>query len=173
MSRLAPMPLINSSGGRSLRLPEIATRSRTPSTSTNWISREGTDTGDISSHDESLNGLGAFVGVQGLHVGHVPYDVEVEQDAVTAEQIASFGHNLASLARVVHLRDGGDGVGETALFDQPAKPKEVQLHRAHLCQHLDQLVLHDLEADQRLAELRAFAAVLGGDLVRGRSVPEG
>src|SRR5438046_9441824 len=136
------MPLISRSGTRSLRLPEIAMRSRTPSTSTNWISREGTDTGDISSHDERLNSLGAFVGVQRLDVGHMPYDVKVEQDAVTAEQVARLGHNLAGFAGVVHLRDRGDGVGELSLLYQPAQPKAIQLHGAHVRAHPDELFLH-------------------------------
>src|SRR6266700_6167596 len=107
-SRLAPRPVMISSGGP---VPETEVCSRTPSTS-NLVSRKGTDTGDVPSDDQRLNGLGALVGVQRLDVGHVPHDVEVEQDAVAAEEIAGLGDDLAGLAGVVHLGDGRDGVGE-------------------------------------------------------------
>src|SRR5690349_2981303 len=117
------MPVISNNGTRAPSASATAMRSRVPSTSTNLTSRKGTDTGDVPSDDQGLDGLRALVGVQGLDVGHVPDDVEVEQDAVPAEQIAGLGHHLASLAGVVHLGDGRNGVGEFALFDQPAQPQ--------------------------------------------------
>src|SRR5690242_6099834 len=82
MSRFPPMPMSSSRGRPS---PRTAIRSRTPSTSTCRTSGEGADTGDVPADDEGLDGFGAFVGVDGLDVGHVPDDVEVEQDAVAAE----------------------------------------------------------------------------------------
>src|SRR4029450_5005905 len=93
-SRLAPSPVISSSGGPQ---PRTEVRSRTPSTSTNRIccwSGEGADTGDLSSDDQRLDGLGALVGVDRLDVGHVPHDVEVQQDAVAAEQVAGLRDGL-------------------------------------------------------------------------------
>src|SRR6266508_256999 len=108
-SRLAPSPVTSSSGRP---LPRTEVRSRTPSTSTNRIaarsgegSGERADTGDVPSDDKRLDGLRAFVGVDGLDVGHVPHHVEVEQDAVPAEQVPGLGDDLAGLAGVVHLRD--------------------------------------------------------------------
>src|SRR6266702_4565324 len=86
-SRLAPRPVMISSGGP---VPETEVCSRTPSTSTNLVSRKGTDTGDV------------------------PHDVEVDQDAVAAEELAGLGDDLAGLACVVHLGEGRDGVGEGA-----------------------------------------------------------
>ncbi len=61
MSRLAPRPVMSSTGGP---LPRTEVRSRTPSTSTNrttvpsgeGLSGEGADTGDVSAHDEGLDG---------------------------------------------------------------------------------------------------------------------
>src|SRR4029453_9017793 len=98
-SRPAPMPLHRTSGGPGLccwRSPPLAragwapgrtdTRTSCPRTVTRRL-REGADTGDVPSDDEGLDGLRAFVRVQRLHVGHVPHDVEVEQDAVAAEQV--------------------------------------------------------------------------------------
>src|SRR5512138_212393 len=109
-SRLAPIPVIRSSGGPARASPETLTRSRTPSTSRKLMSGEGTDTGDVPSHDEGLDRLGAFIRVQRLDVGHMPDDVEVEQYAVAAEQVARLGDNSPRLSGVVHLRDGGDRV---------------------------------------------------------------
>src|SRR6266540_7216036 len=92
-SRLAPMPVSRSSGDP---VPRTEVRSRTPSTSTyrmrgspsgDVLSGERADTGDVLPDDERLDGLGALVGVDGLDVGHVPHDVEVQQDAVAAEQV--------------------------------------------------------------------------------------
>src|SRR5689334_9078298 len=93
-SRLAPRPVISSNGGPD---PRTEVRSRTPSTSTNPTVRSGErrHTGDVPPHDEGLDGLGALVGVDRFDVGHVPDDVEVEQDAVAAEQVAGLGDDLA------------------------------------------------------------------------------
>ena len=73
------------------------------------------------------------------------------------------GEHLAGLAGVVHLRQRRDRVGEPALLDEAAQPQAVELHRADLGEHLHQPVLHDLEADQRLAELHALPAVADRD----------
>src|SRR6516162_5039096 len=96
-SRLAPSPVISSSGGPD---PRTEVRSRTPPASTNRMapsSGEGAGTGDVPAHDERLDGLGAFVGVDRLDVGHVPHDVEVQQDAVAAEQVPRLGDDLSRL----------------------------------------------------------------------------
>src|SRR6266566_9583378 len=71
-SRFAPIPVIRSSGGPE---PRTAVRSRTPPASTNLMARwsgEGAGTGDVPADDEGLDGLGSFIGVDGLDVGHVP-----------------------------------------------------------------------------------------------------
>src|SRR6476659_5827907 len=117
-SRPAPMPVISSSA---FPLPRVRTRSRAPSTSRNCSrgagqstvvggavgvgSDEGADTGDVPPDDQGLDGLGGFIGVYRLEVGHVPHDVVVEQDSVAAEQVPGLGDDLAGAAGVVHLRD--------------------------------------------------------------------
>src|SRR5215475_4614240 len=161
-SRLAPRPVITSRGDPD---PRTAARIRTPPASTNRMARpsgEGTGTGDVPADDERLDGLGAFVGVNSLDVGHVTHHVEVQQDAIAAEQVSCFGDDLTGLAGVVHLGDRRDGVGQLALLDESAEAQAVQLHRADLRQHLDQLVLHDLEAYKRLAELLPLPAIGDG-----------
>src|SRR6266700_5657672 len=132
-SRLAPIPVIRSSGGPDPRTEVRSRRRSAPTlTSTNRMvcwSGECADTGDVPADDEGLDGLGAFVGVDGLDVGHVPHHVEVKQDAVTAEQVPCLEDDLPRLAGVVHLRDRRDRVGQPALLDEPAEPQAVQLHR--------------------------------------------
>jgi hypothetical protein len=59
---------------------------------------------------------------QGLQVGHVPHHVEVQEDAVAAEQVPGLGDDLAGLAGVVHLGEGGDRVGQLTLLHQAAQP---------------------------------------------------
>src|SRR5205814_10355555 len=44
--------------------------------------REGALAGDLSPHNEALDGVGALVGVDRLHVGVVAGHVVLEQDAV-------------------------------------------------------------------------------------------
>src|SRR6266704_5085401 len=106
-SRFAPIPVTSSSGGPDPRT-EVRIRSRAASISTNRIVRpsgERAGTGDVPADDEGLDGLGAFVGVDRLDVGHVPDHVEVKQDAVAAEQVPCLEDDLPGLAGVVHLRD--------------------------------------------------------------------
>src|SRR5664279_5283330 len=131
-SSRAPRPLMISNGRP---VPRVEVRSRTPSTSRYrmtaspagvavWLgtalvrSGEGSDTGDVPSDDEGLDGFGALVGVQCLDVGHVPDDVVVQQDPVAAQQVPALGEDLAGPAGVVHLGQRGDGVGECSLFLQ-------------------------------------------------------
>ena len=67
--------------------------------------------------------------------------------------------HLAGLERVVHLGQCGDRVGEFSLLLEATDTQAVQLHRGDLGQHLDQLVLVQLEAHQGLAELGALLGV--------------
>src|SRR5260221_4429800 len=88
-SRLAPSPVIRSSGGPD---PRTETRSLTwsASMSTRRIapsSGEGAGTGDVPADEERLGGLGAPAGVDGLSVSPRPHPVEVEQDPVAAKQV--------------------------------------------------------------------------------------
>src|SRR3954471_24799088 len=156
-SKLAPIPVSTSSGDP---VPRTEVRSRTPSTSTYRIcgssSGEGADTGDVPSDDQRLHGLGALVGVDDLDVAHVPDDVVLEQHAVTAQHVARLGDDLPCLARVVELGEAGDRVGEAAVLLQSRELHAVELHPGDLGEHLDEAVLDDLEAAQRLAELQAL-----------------
>ena len=61
------------------------------------------------------------------------------------------------LARVVELRQAGDRVGHPAVVLEAGELHAVELHAGHLGEHLDEPVLDDLEAGQRLAELRRAA----------------
>src|SRR4029450_5292500 len=110
-SRLAPSPVISNTGGPE---PRTDVRRGRPSASTNRMAarvREGAPTRDIPPRDQRLDRLRAFIGVDRLDVDHVPHDVEVQQDAVAAEQVPRLEDDLPGLAGVVHLCDRGDGAG--------------------------------------------------------------
>src|SRR5437763_1038670 len=82
-SRLAPRPVMTSSGGPIPRT-EVRSRIRSALMSANRMvggwSGERAGTGDVPADDERLDGLGAFISVDGLDIGHVPHHVEVQQD---------------------------------------------------------------------------------------------
>src|SRR3954466_11424037 len=128
---------------------------------------------DVTAHDQRLHRLGALVGVDGLDVGHVADDVVLEQDPVAAEQIARLGDDLPRLARVVELRQAGDGGGGVARLREPADLHAVKLHAGDLSEHMHEPLLHDLEGGERLAELLPLRhvderGVVGGDGVAER-----
>jgi hypothetical protein len=60
---------------------------------------------------------------------------------------------------VVHLGQRGHRTGEAALFLQLGHPEAVQLHRGDLGEHGGELVLDELEARDRFAELRPLHGV--------------
>jgi hypothetical protein len=82
-------------------VPRDEVRIRTPSASTYRIrgslSGEGAHTGDVLADDERLDGLGALVGVNGLHVGYVPDDVEVERVPLPPSRSRAAQHTWRAL----------------------------------------------------------------------------
>jgi hypothetical protein len=65
----------------------------------------GVDARDIPADDEGPDCFGALEGVDGLDVNHVPDDVEVEQDAVAAEQVAGTGQYHPGLLVLCRLEE--------------------------------------------------------------------
>ena len=61
------------------------------------VSERG-DAGDVAADDQRLDGVGALVGVHDLHVGHVPGDVVLQQQAVAAEDVPGLRADPAGLA---------------------------------------------------------------------------
>ena len=114
---------------------------------------------DPPADDQRLHRLGALERVDRLDVGHVAHHVVLEQDAVAAEQVAGLGDHPARLARVVELRQARDRVRHPPRRLEASELHAVELHRRDLCEHLDEAVLDDLKARQRLAELLALQRV--------------
>src|SRR6188472_1454628 len=104
---------------------------------------ERADAGDVSADEEGLDRLGALESVDGLDVHHVPDHVEVEQDAIAAEQVPGVGEHLPGHARVVQLRQPGEGGGKLAGGIQFGDLNTVQLHRGDVGEHPHQPLLDD------------------------------
>src|SRR5262249_29091723 len=73
---------------------------------------------------------------------------------------------------VVHLGGAGVGAAQRVRLAEPGDPEADELHSGHLGQHPYEPLLHDLEADQRLAELAPLPAVREGRIVGAHGVPE-
>ena len=61
------------------------------------------DVGDLTSHDQRLDRVGALEGEDCLHVGEVPRYIMLEQDAVAAEDVPRVGDHRAGTRRAVEL----------------------------------------------------------------------
>jgi hypothetical protein len=79
-------------------------------------SDEGAQAGDVAPDEQGLDRLGPLVGVDGFHVGHVLDDVVLEQNPVSAQQVAGLGEHLAGLDGVVELAQRRDCVGQLVAF---------------------------------------------------------
>src|SRR4051795_788244 len=126
---------------------------------------EGTVSGQGLAEDQRVHFGRALIGEHGLQVGHVPHDGELIGDAVPAEDRPRGAADLQCLAHVVQLpeRDvlGGKGAGVL-------EPPEVQRHQLPLAQldrHVGELLLGELEAADRRAELRPGSRVLQRRLI--------
>ena len=100
------------------------------------------------------------------------HDVVVEQDPVAAEDVACVGGDVAGSSGVVAFGEGGDGVGEAAGVGELGESEAVQLHRSHLTEHRDELLLDELTAYQGLSELVALLGVAQGTFVGGDGVAQ-
>src|ERR671915_2264627 len=57
----------------------------------------------VTTHDQRLDRVWAFVRIDDLHVGEVARYVVLQQDSVAAHDVPGVGADLLGLARVVHL----------------------------------------------------------------------
>src|SRR5271165_5418663 len=73
-----------------------------------WIaSGEGAVPGDVAADDERLDLRGALVGDERLRVAQVAHHVEIQQDAVTAEDVAGQAAHMTGLDRAEVLGQRG------------------------------------------------------------------
>jgi hypothetical protein len=103
-----------------------------------------------------------------LVAGHVV----VEQDAVAAEHVAGLRTHAPRTGGGVELGERGVLEADAALGLQLGEAQADQLHAGDVGHHARELVLDELEAGERPAELLAAANVGERALVRGDRVPE-
>src|SRR5690606_38372895 len=77
--------------------------------------RERAEPGQGLAHHQGVDLVGAFVGVDGLQVGHVPEDRVFEGDAVAAQHAPGEAGYFEGVAGVVHLPEADLGGGEGAV----------------------------------------------------------
>ena len=133
---------------------------------------ERAEAGDGAADDQGLDRVGALVGVDGLNVGVVTCDVVVQQDPVSAEDIA--GHRAYPAGRCggVQLGQGGVLQAGPPLGLELGQAHAELLHAGDVGQHVGQLVLDQLETRQRTAELLAPQRVRQRRFVRRDRVSE-
>src|SRR5438874_353776 len=109
--------------------------------------------GHILADDQRMDFVGALVGVDALEIDHVAEDRVLEADAVGAEDAASRAGNLeghrdvGALAEADLLRPQAAGVLQAAELER----QELALGEAG--QHVDELLLRELERGDRAIEL--------------------
>ena len=93
----------------------------------------------------TVDGVGAFVGVDGFDVGVVPGDVVIEQDAVAAQDVPGHGADFAG--RVAGVQFGQRGVfdRDPSLCLQLRHSGAHQLHAGNVAEHVRELVLDQLD----------------------------
>ncbi|GMA90965.1 hypothetical protein GCM10025869_14940 [Homoserinibacter gongjuensis] len=134
--------------------------------------REGLHADDVAADDERLDGVGALVRRDDLHVGEVPGHVVLEQEPVAAEQLAGLGAHPAGALGGVHLRERRHRAFQATRVGELRHAQAVELHRRDLGEHLREAMLHELVLRDGTSELAALSHIARGDLVGGHRVAE-
>src|ERR1700694_3055909 len=111
------------------------------------------NSGDRLAEDERVDLARPLVGQHRLEVVDVADDRVFEGDPVGAQDGPCRAANLERLADVVQLPEGDVLRGDPALVLHPAEMIGNQGRLVELEQHVDQLLLGQLEGGDRLAEL--------------------
>src|SRR3954447_24406966 len=85
--------------------------------------RKRLNAGDRPAEDQSVDVVGAFVGVDGFQVRGVAHHVIFDLDAVAAVHVAGGARDVERLAAIVALDDGDHLRRHLALVHQPADPQ--------------------------------------------------
>src|SRR6516165_9462274 len=93
------------------------------------LSNEGALSGDIPTDDQGLDLGRSFVRDETFHIAHVAYDVEIERDAVAAEDVARHPAQFARLYTAVILGQRGPRFLQFTFVNQASKSDAIELHR--------------------------------------------
>src|SRR5215207_4528242 len=133
---------------------------------------EGTVACNRLSYYEGVDVVGALVGIDALDISHVLHDAVVEEDTVAAEHVAGEGRDAAGFRDVVHLEHRDRCGVEPAGVLEAADMDGEELAEGDLIDHLDELLLHELEAGYGLPELLPLLRVGERRLVAVGRLPE-
>src|SRR6266536_5072350 len=128
---------------------------------------KGVLAGDVAADDQRLERVGALVRVDRLDVGEVPGDVIVQHDPIPAEDVARLAEDGPGAPGAVHLGQRDHRHGDLALVHQLAEPQHHECHAGDVGQHRGQLLLDELEARERVAELAPLLGIGKRRLVAG------
>ncbi|MDQ1129626.1 hypothetical protein QE381_001754 [Microbacterium sp. SORGH_AS 888] len=118
--------------------------------------------GEGAAHDQRVDLVGALVGVDGLGVGEEAGRIVREEDPVAAEHLSSERHGLAGAQGCRHLRERRALVAPVAGVLAGREPGDEPERGREVSEHARELLLHELEAADRAAELLPFAGVPDG-----------
>src|SRR5260370_5789209 len=115
----------------------------------------------------------ALVSVESFRIGDVPSHVVVDKDTVGSHDFTGVAHGVAHLNGAECLRERRVLVFHLSLVLQLREPHYHALRCGDVPYHLRQVVLHHLEAGDRLPELLALLRIREGVLVRAHHAARG
>src|SRR5262245_5556801 len=146
----------------------ISTRMRRPSPLAGRRARsqpERVEASDVAADDQRVDVVRALVRVDRLQIHHVPDDRVLVHDAGRAQDVARQSGAVERHLHVVHLRHRHLLRAQLAGVLEAAELQAQELGLGDLGNHPDELLLHELERPDRLAELDALLGVLQGPVV--------
>src|SRR5262249_12161882 len=143
----------------------ISTRMRRPSLPVRAVRRapshaERVEARDVAADDQRVDVVRPLVGVDRLEIHHVPDDRVLVHDAGGAQDVAPEPGAVERHLHVVHLRHRDLLRSQLTRVLEPAELQAEELGLGDLRDHPDELLLHELERCDRLAELNALLSVL-------------
>src|SRR5204863_3717188 len=108
---------------------------------------------DVLADDQRMDLVGAFVGVDALEIDHVAKDRVLEADAVGAEDAAGSAGDLEGHRDVGALPEADLLRPQAAGILQAPELERQELALGEAGQHVDELLLRELERRDRTVEL--------------------
>src|SRR5215467_4700278 len=147
----------------------ISTRMNAPS----WSEPERVEAGDVPADDEGMDVVRALVGVDGLQIHHVADHRMLVDDAGGAQDVTGQPRRVERDLHVVHLGHRNLLRAHLLQIFQSAELQAQELRLGDLGDHPDELLLHELERRDRLAELDALLRVLERPIVAAHRGADG
>ena len=143
----------SSEGGPHRAVSDLARWARSRPSHIQLGSNEGALTSDIPTDDQGLDLGRSFVRDEAFHIAHMTYDVEIERDAIAAEDVARHPADFARLDAAVILGQRGHRFLQFAVVNQATKSDAIELHRRDVAKHVDEHRLDHLRLGDRSTEL--------------------